>query len=185
MGIAKLQREHDLFWSKNGKRIAVDGAESATYAEWSRQPELRPWKLGWWDSERDEATSSASLARDQFGVAEIEDFIDCAENDYLAGDWVLCFKLTAAGASRVGWMLVQVVHRLAVNEIDADSPELTHQALQISKLSQYNRPPFRLDRAFKRAFSTAVRSYGIGKLMQRASTRVPVGLFARLGEDLL
>jgi hypothetical protein len=179
-----LQREHDLFWFRNETRAtgAPKGAQS--FEQWYDGTRTRSWKLGWWDTPGDEAPSVAGYARAQYGVDAIEDYMDGAEGDYSPGDWVLTFRINADGTTaNPSWLFVQDVRALDSTEFDSGTG-YSHQAIQVTPLSRYTRPPFAVNTAaFRRAFRKACSSFGIARL-ENSSTTPPVRFLTILRNEI-
>lgn len=169
--LAELQRQHDLFWFKNQNRAPGSATAISSFQEWFDGDRARGWKLGWWDTSGTEAESISDFARTQFGVDEIEDYMDAEAGDYSAGDWILTYKIENNSVSKPAWMFVEFIKKLTDAEI-AESPKaFSHQAVQATKGSKFNRPPFSLsDPAFKAAFTGACREYTVARLKKLSTT---------------
>lgn len=174
--LAKLQKQHDLFWSRNRALVKRSAAPTPpqSFSQWAARPRSFPWRLTWWDFEGNEAESTAKAVEHDFG-SELDDFIDCTKNNqFTEGDWVLlyqCLKNNRPG--KLSWFFISGIYPVPVKE--RTEAIYTHQAVQVGSL-RGRRPPFQLTPSFQHHFSAAVMDYGAKKLADQGSTEIPPAL---------
>jgi hypothetical protein len=80
----------------------------------------------------------------------------CQPGEYREGDWVLSFLLNKRLGS-VEWFFVDHVARIGRHEKEAYHKDYPCQAVQVWPKSRYPKPPFKLDKKFRRSLAHALR----------------------------
>jgi hypothetical protein len=179
--LIKLQKEHDRFWSTRREPSKLP-LRAPAFIEWLNGPQYAEWKLGWWDTEANEEKSTAAEAREIYGVHKIDDYIDCHEDQFSRGDWVLTYCVNGDGSiGKLGWLYVNHVHALTSAEVKRVG--FTHQAIQLRKPRFPMRPPFSLSTdGFQSLFRAAVAAHGVTRLIAQSNFR-PTTRFMTLLRD--
>lgn len=155
--LKKLNQEADRIF-RVGASAAADPA--VDFSAW-RRAKLKNWKLGGCSEIVDFAESSILKAKQQYGVKEPYDFMNCSKGQYSPHSWVLSFD--AEKGTNVGWLYVNFVVKLD-RDYEYYEKAFPFQAVQVHKPTECPRPPFLIDTSFRKAFRKALKEYGVDRL---------------------
>jgi hypothetical protein len=157
--------------------------KAPNFLEWFLElPGRRDWKLGWWEETGEVARSAKEQARKSYGVKEPEDFVSVKRDQARQGDWFLSFSIPDGRDAY--WLYVDFVIAVSRSDKAAYDKDYPFQAVQVNSARHYPRPPFKMDRAFKRAFMGAIKRYGAEKIADLASLVPPMELLNFIAENM-
>ncbi|EKS32653.1 hypothetical protein [Afipia clevelandensis] len=159
-----ITKKHLEKLTKDTERLPSESSnvswESAPdFREW-RKRGLNQWKICWWSEEARFAEESKQISRKRFGINPY-DFLNVADGKLERGDWVLSFE--SPSLRSLDWLHVDFIVKTNPSYTDYE-PDHPFQAVQANAPRRCPRPPFRLDRRFRRAFKGAVREYGLERI---------------------
>lgn len=172
--LSRLDKAHKRFYT--GKTRVADRSRTTSFSEWYSRPPRSKWKLGCWDSEGPVAKSAKHASLERFGVRYPHDFIGCTQRQYSPDDWILCFRGGHQSVSHIKWMYVDFIVKVARSDKGAYCSRYPYQAVQVRTAKHYPTPPFAASADFKRAFKTAVTTFGLCKVIDRDVTMPPRAL---------
>lgn len=154
---------------------------STSFAEWLASPYRRSWKIAWWhESEVEYAAEAKARAKSEYGRDEPTYIMNVAKNQVGPADWLLCFNSWEGKISAIEWMYVDYVVHVRASEKGTFEKDYPFQAAQVHPLSRYPRPPFKLDASFRKAFSKAVKAFGVARIESTTSLRLPKDLLREI-----
>ncbi len=156
-----------------------------TFPEWLEAPRSKRWKWGFFEKNVriTESRRAKAAARAIDPRAKPEQVLYCTRGQYAEGDWILQVRLLPSGRiSSPSWLYV---HRVVLVErsdrvYDDDYP---FQAVQALEARHCPSPPFKLDRAFRRALRAAAKTYGGARVERQIDGQRPSRAFLRLISD--
>ena len=158
---------------RTGKRPPVRRPKT-TFVQWLKQSHRQSWKLGWWDTVQAMSRSTELACRRIYDVSQVEDYISCNRGEYGKGDWILSFWVGRRHVKDIQWLTVDVVFRVPKADPSRD-PDYPHEAVQVYPTRHYGEPPFSCSEArFKKAFRAAILEYGLKRVKELRTVRVPV-----------
>jgi hypothetical protein len=167
----KLDQEHAIYTARNpAKGKGPKKPKGLTFGDWMQSPYPKTWKLGWWDQEAAGSRVAKAQSKSQYGVPDPKDFIGARKGQFAEGDWALSFRLGDKGAGQCRWMRVDFAIRVPQND-PAYNSNWPYEAVQVFPLKRYGLPPFRLDKAFQKAFGKAIASCGSTAIRRIRSLR--------------
>jgi hypothetical protein len=167
--LRKLDRLHNLFVVKNRGSFPA-AAKSQSFEEWYASLHRQEWKLGWWYAPTYRLSSNTkAILRETYEVREPHFWQTCTRREFTQGDWMLSFQSAEGGAKSVAWMFVDFVARLTRAEAKRSGYEC--ETVQIWPSNRYPERPFLIDSKFRRAFSNAIKQYGVTKIEEAKSSR--------------
>jgi phosphatidylserine/phosphatidylglycerophosphate/cardiolipin synthase-like enzyme len=167
----RLDRLHRRYVVRNN--FALSRTTALSYDQWYEE-KLRPeWKLGWWDSTGSAALEAIKRTKEEYNRYP-EDFISARRGDYKEGEWILTFKLLRT-PSNLKWMFAHYLINVHKKEKIYD-PTYPVQAVQALALKSYPLYPFRLGKRFSKAFVMAIEDYGVDRIKELKSSRLPSNL---------
>jgi hypothetical protein len=162
--LLRLDRQH-LEYQKV-TRQKQQKAHGISFAEWYELQFKPKWKIGWGDVDGDFSKNAKEIAREEYNVRTPHYFVVGKRGDYQKNDWVLTFDLSKTSPRKVRWMAVDYVVNVPKSDKRAYCYGYPYQAVQVHSMRYYADLPFLIDRKFRRAFSKAVREFGIEELKE-------------------
>lgn len=174
--LRKLLDEDKSYYAKN--RQAHIRTKNRLFLDWYTSTPREPWKLGWWVAHEKFSEDSIEIARKEYGLEAPRDHLYAKKGSFDENDWILAFKLHEDGrpiySSSIHWLYVE---RLVRTDEDDEWP---YEAIQFRRISDFARPPFRIDEDFKRKFKAAGEKLDNRLMMPRRDCKPPQGLIERL-----
>lgn len=158
-------------------------SDQAAFQEWLTLPARAEWKLVGVEADGEYCHEAKDVVRRDYNRKSPEDAITCRRDGLGKGEWVLHFHEQATDMCLMSWMYVDFVARIGPKE-NLFSKDFPCQAIQVWSLRQYPPPPFALTKAFRNAFRTAVRRYGVKRLRRFRWTRPPVRLLDLIAREM-
>jgi len=181
------------------KYIGIEKTFRPNYLKWYRgeRDNLIGWRISWTpgpcNTDNEIAMEVArNYGRGETAVGDVQ-FLKKYNEDY-KGKWVLCFVMKSKGKIRnIRWLLVNEMNRLEFTEpprlnsgesqkekkkevdlsvIQKKRNFAGYQLIQIDKEQITIQRPFRLTKAFYKAFAEAVRKYGVDKLKETCDNNI-------------
>jgi hypothetical protein len=140
--------------------------QSLSFAEWYKLPFRPKWKIGWGEVWGDFSKNAKEIAKEEYNVKTLYDFVHGQRNDYQKNDWILNFDATKSRPTSIRWMAVDYIVHVSKSDKKAYIYGYPYQAIQVWSTRYYSEPPFRIDSQFRSAFSKAVRKFGIDELKE-------------------
>jgi hypothetical protein len=136
--------------------------EDLSFLEWSNLPMPSEWKIGYWDEEIPTSQAAKRKSKEQYNVADPEDFRGCRTNTYNENDWILTFQFKGNMPVNLSWLYVDFLAKTEKSD-KAYISGFPYQAVQVWPDSRYPGPPFKIDKRFRDALAVAIKKYGISK----------------------
>jgi hypothetical protein len=150
------------------------------FLEWQHVTGRRDWKLGWWDVVAPFANDAVKQAKQSYGVTEPNDFVNVKRGQIHPRDWILLFVLP--GGTNVRWMYADFVIKVSPSDKAAFDKDYPFQAVEATPT--HPRPPFELDKSFRRAFKKAIKIYGATRIESAASLRPTKSLLDLIAKNM-
>jgi len=156
------------------------------YLDWYNAPyrDAARWKWAWWEGYCKPCSAAKAVSHKHFGVPKPYDWINCQKAEVRAGDWLLCFQLTDAGANGFGWQHVDYVVQVQERERGVYEARSPYQAIQVHTNAHYPAPPFHITPGFRSAFNKAIAQHGVTKLKEQRWGYPPRRLLDRVARAL-
>ncbi|MGD0072460.1 MAG: phospholipase D-like domain-containing protein [Candidatus Bathyarchaeia archaeon] len=171
--IRKLEREHKDYVSRNPSQNPKD-SEIQSYYEWYASFGRSDWKLGEIEGECGVSQAVRDRLKKDYGLQYSDNqqtLISAPKGCYKKTDWVLTFF--RENLSRIEWLYVDFVADVSKSDREYD-PKNPSQVVQVRPRKYYNGFPFdEKDKRFKKAFSAAIKEYGIQKIDKMQTSKPP------------
>jgi hypothetical protein len=162
--LLRLDKQH-LEYQKVAKE-RQQKMKGDSFAEWYKLPFRPKWKMGWGEIVGDFSKNAKEIAKEEYNVKTLHDFVQGQHKDYQKNDWVLNFDLNKSSLTRVRWMAVDYMVHVPKSDRKAYCYGYPYQAVQVWSMRHYSEPPFRIDRQFRSALSKAIRQFGLDELKE-------------------
>jgi len=157
-----LEKQHKDFKSKSpGQYVAA--SKSRSFDEWYESEYSKPWKLAVISGTVRLAYEARQIAVNEYGRKNPHSWISSDIGDYNKHDWILTFKLDKDSPTALGWLSVDYFAKVSPKKYDGNPC----QFVQVWPLDRYTRPPFKLDRIFRKHLKEGVIQYGRSKLSNK------------------
>jgi hypothetical protein len=168
----KLDRAHARFTALNQFQVE---SSFPTFMTWCRTPMRTVWKLGWFDCHRPTSKAGKARAKEDFGITDPANSVAARPKDYRrdGGEWILTFSLARDSPTDIGWMFSNYVVDVSPRDKHVYERDFPCEAVQVWPLSRYPGRPFRIDSSFRKAFRTAMGSFGADRIRRSPNSTPP------------
>lgn len=170
----ELDRLHKLYKDRNPSE-SKRKPKARSFEEWYKLsgPE---WKLGWFEDCGPISSIAKERSIKEYGVVEPEDWLSARKGQYKQGDWILSFKLVRS-PTELEWISVDYIVKTPKSDKVTYIKEFPYQVVQVFPKNRYPSPPFKIkERKFKKAFSKAIREFGVKKMKRIKNLKPSVDL---------
>jgi hypothetical protein len=179
--LTRLDEKHDAFTVITRDEPRPTKPKASSFLDWYNSSMRKNWLLGWFDQEvESHSKRTAELVKAQYQERRAHSWLQVGRNSVRPGQWMLTFKLDEHRASKINWLFVDHVVRVARADKRAYSSDYPWEAVQVWPHSRYPLPPFSIDETFRRAFRSAVRECEAVGLTTERSVRPSKGFLKML-----
>jgi hypothetical protein len=157
--LLRLEKRHKDYKSRNPGQF-VASTKSRSFDEWYTSKNPKPWKIAVINGTVRLASEARKIAINEYGRKNPHNWISTDLNDYNKHDWILTFRLNENSPKELEWFSVDYSVEVSHRKYD-DNP---CQYVQLWSLDRYTRPPFRLDKVFRKYLKESITDYGSSKL---------------------
>jgi hypothetical protein len=172
--LLKLDREHTLLAAR-ARTLLNHSGDGIAFPAWYSSPLRRDWKLGWWSEEFSLSKATGSLVKNAYSLNEPDCTLGAKRGNFVAGDWILNFRLLPTSVALIRWMCVDHVVPVPKSDKNYDR-QYPCEVIQAWPLKRYPPPPFRNDQKFRNALKRAVKTFGYGRLRNDDGVKTPKDL---------
>jgi len=158
--ISYLEAEHKKTIRTNPNLIARSD-EKYTFEKWyaiNYHKKIANWKIACFSFANIRlAKKSGQVLEKEHGNKSYEDILETFSNEYFQDDWLLCYQFNGKQPVQIGWLYAH--HVIKSSRSVKGKTKSFYQIIQVNKLKAYDKPPFEIDAAFKKAFVAAHKEY--------------------------
>jgi len=152
--IAELEKEHKKLHRTNPDLTNKSKTESSFIQWYNLKNHGKKWKLVNYDPQNVKLSKEGGEKLEkEHGAKSYEDILNIEKKDYEQDDWLLCYEFNGKKPVRLEWMYAH--HVIRASRKHKDKVKYYYQVIQVNRLKAYDEKPFKIDSAFRKAFSNA------------------------------
>lgn len=152
--ITNLEKEHKKIYRTNPDLSSKSKTEYSFRQWYELKNHGKKWKIAFcFPANVSLSKKGSEVLEREHGSKSYERIMEISDNDYEQDDWILSYEFNGKKPVDIEWIYAH--HVVKVLRKRKDKTKYHYQIIQANKLKAYDKKPFEIDAAFKKAFSYA------------------------------